>query len=306
MPPRRRSAPERDLSPRQVAEAIGVSESSVKRWCDDGAIPTRKTAGGHRRIPIADVVVFLRAQGFDPARPDLLGLPAGAHRDATRALRDVADRLGTALRAGAAADARALLTGLYLAGQPLTRIGDEVIGPVMAGLGHAWSIGQLEVYQEHHAVEIVRAALFDLGGLIAVPAAGPVALLASLEGDPYSLAIGLGELILRERGWRAIGLGAGHPAATLVAAVTERQPRLLALSVGHVPDRARLIADVAALHAATRAAGAALALGGRAIDDDLRATLRCSAHCASLAALADFADSLPVKAAAAKKRARPR
>jgi excisionase family DNA binding protein len=57
---------DRDLSPRQVAEAIGVSESSLKRWCDSGLIPTRRTAGGHRRVPVAGVVAFLRERGFDP------------------------------------------------------------------------------------------------------------------------------------------------------------------------------------------------------------------------------------------------
>jgi predicted site-specific integrase-resolvase len=28
------------LTPKQVARAIGVSESSLKRWCDKGVLPT--------------------------------------------------------------------------------------------------------------------------------------------------------------------------------------------------------------------------------------------------------------------------
>ena len=47
------------LSPKQVARALGVSESSLKRWCDKGLIPTERTAGGHRRLPLAGVLDFL-------------------------------------------------------------------------------------------------------------------------------------------------------------------------------------------------------------------------------------------------------
>ncbi len=38
------------LTTRQVATELQVSESSIKRWCDLGLIPTQRTAGGHRRI----------------------------------------------------------------------------------------------------------------------------------------------------------------------------------------------------------------------------------------------------------------
>ena len=49
---------EDQLTTRQVAEALSVSESSVKRWCDQGAIPTIRTVGGHRRIPLDGLLRF--------------------------------------------------------------------------------------------------------------------------------------------------------------------------------------------------------------------------------------------------------
>jgi hypothetical protein len=39
------------LSPRQFAEAIGVSESSVRRWADTGRIKMTRTAGGLKWSP---------------------------------------------------------------------------------------------------------------------------------------------------------------------------------------------------------------------------------------------------------------
>ena len=46
------------LSPREVAVALGVSESSVKRWVDLGELAALRTAGGHRRITRAEAVRF--------------------------------------------------------------------------------------------------------------------------------------------------------------------------------------------------------------------------------------------------------
>ena len=48
------------LSPKELAQAIGVSESSLKRWADEGLLRATRTAGGHRRIPLAEAIRFLR------------------------------------------------------------------------------------------------------------------------------------------------------------------------------------------------------------------------------------------------------
>jgi hypothetical protein len=63
-------------TPKQVTRAIQVSESSVKRWCDKGVIPTHYTAGGHRRVPLSGLLDFLRSTKQQLVRPEVLGLPA--------------------------------------------------------------------------------------------------------------------------------------------------------------------------------------------------------------------------------------
>ena len=62
-------------SPKQIARALGVSESSVKRWCDRGLIDYQKTAGGHRRVVLGELMRFVKDQRKVIARPQLLGLP---------------------------------------------------------------------------------------------------------------------------------------------------------------------------------------------------------------------------------------
>ena len=62
------------LSPRELARALGVSESSLKRWADDGKIRFSRTVGGHRRIAVSDALQFARDAKLPLVRPDVLGL----------------------------------------------------------------------------------------------------------------------------------------------------------------------------------------------------------------------------------------
>ena len=71
------------LTPKELAEVIGASESSLRRWVDAGSIRMSRTTGGHRRIPVAEAIRFIRESGATVVRPDLLGLeeiarPGGA------------------------------------------------------------------------------------------------------------------------------------------------------------------------------------------------------------------------------------
>src|SRR6266545_467674 len=46
------------FSTKELAEMWDVSESTVKRWADAGALPCRKTVGGHRKFEMDDIVEF--------------------------------------------------------------------------------------------------------------------------------------------------------------------------------------------------------------------------------------------------------
>ena len=135
----------RDLiTPKQLARAIDVSESSIKRWCDKSVIPTQYTAGGHRRITVADTLEFLRAGNHQLVHPEALGLPPTSGQS-TRVLSRACEQLTEALIAGDDGRCRQIVIDLYLAEHSLSVICDDVFAPSFREIGKRWSCGDAEV-----------------------------------------------------------------------------------------------------------------------------------------------------------------
>lgn len=280
------------VTPRQAAEALGVSEASLKRWCDRGLLPAIRTAGGHRRLPINGVVQFIRDRGQPLARPEVLGLPRATGRS-EHTLDRIKDLMRGAIEAGDEEQCRRLVFNLYLAGHHTHEIGDLVIASSFREIGRRWSHGEVEVYEERRGVEVCTRALFQLRMTLPDPAiSAPTAIGATLEGDPYTLATNLVELTLREGGWRAQNYGIGLPAETLCAAIDEVKPALFWLSVSTISDPHLYLRQHEQVYQAATRRGTALVVGGRALTEDLRHEMRYSAYCDTLSHLASFAATL--------------
>src|SRR5512146_457820 len=56
-----------NLTTKDVARLLLVSEATVKRWADDGLLLPQKTVGGHRRFSIQSIARLRREQGIPPA-----------------------------------------------------------------------------------------------------------------------------------------------------------------------------------------------------------------------------------------------
>ncbi len=253
------------LTPKQVARALGVSESSVKRWCDDGALAFAKTEGGHRRIAISDVLEYVRATGQVMPAPEALGLPASSGNQGLALRRAVAD-LQAALVAGDEPRARAIVFDLFLSGHSLAAIFDEVVAPVFHAVGDLWQCGEIAVYEEHRACLVATHVLDELRRAIS-KACTPrrKALGGTLEGDPYALPTAMIELVLRDRGWAAQSLGSSLPVATLVAAIEKERPDLVWISVSSAASPVEILGLLEAIEGACSARGAKLVVGGRAL-----------------------------------------
>lgn len=254
------------LSPRDLAKAIGVSESSIKRWVDDGAIEATKTAGGHRRIALSEAVRFVRESRSVVVRPDLLGLREMAAVGAELPSRgDEAERLFDYLKAGAAAEARGLLLSLYLAGRSVAEIVDGPLRTAMERIGELWIEEETGIFCEHRATEIAFRAVTQIRGLFAPAEQAPLALGGAAEGDPYTLPTMSAAAVLESVGWRAVNLGPNTPIDSLLLGVESLHPRLVWLSVSAVVDREALAQKVKRLVSYLADGPVSLALGGSAL-----------------------------------------
>ena len=279
------------LSPRQVAEALGVSESSVKRWSDDGLMATHKTAGGHRKLARADVLRFVREQGYDISKPELLGLArVPRHPFVDRATQD---QLLTALVDGDGEAIRRLLVALFVRGEPLSAIFDDLLAVALRELGSRWEHGSVRVFEEHRAIELVHRALHELRQLLIRRrrTRRPSAIVATLSGDPYTVASAMAELTLADAGWLVTNFGPDNPSETLVEAIVELRPRLICIGINWIGDADQLADQYAAIAAAARDHRAAVVIGG-ARTSAIRAKIHYATCCANMRELADFAVTL--------------
>ncbi len=279
------------ISPKQAAHALGVSESSLKRWCDQGLLKISRTAGGHRQLPVAEVLRFAREHDHSLQSPEILGLPAvGPH--SSLALRRAVPLLVHALISGEELAARQIVSDLYLARHRISVILDEVIAASFHEIGQRWQCQQTDVYQERRGCEIARRILFDLRRLQTPPNPQWTAIGGAVEGDRYALPTLMAELVLRENGWQATSLGTSIPIPSLIQAVCEMRPKVFWLSVSFLEHAPTFLAGFAKLSQVCFQQDVALVVGGRVLTPELRAQMTYSTFCDTMQHLESFAQTL--------------
>ena len=287
------------MSPKEVAYAIGVSESSLKRWADDGRLRVSRTAGGHRRITIADAIRFIRSTNAPLVHPEVLGLPdvAAASLDAVRDDSD-AERFHAYLAEGRTREARGLIMSLYLGGESVATIADDLIRPAMQRIGERWQHSDAGIFIEHRATDICVQGVQQLRAVLDVDESAPVAVGGAAPRDPYLLPSLLAASVLTDTGFRAINLGGDTPLDVLLIAARENQARLAWLSISAAENTNALNAELLELANRLGQLGTRMIVGGQRADV-LLPPIREAAHMAtSMAELAAFAKGKPVGRAA--------
>lgn len=291
------------FSPKEVADAIGVSESSLKRWVDSGALAATRTAGGHRRIALAEAIRFIRDARVPLLRPTLLGLPQAAASSVSQpdALPDRAahaERLYTALGLGRSADTRGLILSMYLAGHSVAEICDGPVRAAMERLGELYRHEDRGIFVEHRATDLCILALNNLRQLIEVPAGAPRAVGGAPSGDPYVIPSLAAAAALAAEGFSAVNLGPETPDDALSIACAELRPSVVWISVTSQRIADETVDRYAALCVKLHAEGVAVVLGGQArhrVAPRLPATVY---NAASIGELVAFARGRLVSAAA--------
>jgi MerR family transcriptional regulator, light-induced transcriptional regulator len=293
------------VSTAQVAEALGVGITTVKRWVDQGILPAHKTPGGHRKILLSDVIRAVREGDFPRLDLSRLGLfPVGRESPDPKSL---SAAMLAALKRGEAETLRSLLQGAHRSGLAIETLADAVVAPAMRRLGHAWAEGRLDVWQEHRGTQLCAAALYEIRATLQGPADGtkPLAIGGGPEGDPYLLANLLAEMALTGLGWKVVNLGPNTPLPSFRAALAQTRPRLLWLSASHLVDPASFLEQYREMYQEASQMGTAVAVGGQALTEEVRARMPYTTFGDGLTHLVAFARSLH-PGARRPRRGRPR
>ncbi|MEQ9454958.1 MAG: helix-turn-helix domain-containing protein [Phycisphaeraceae bacterium] len=232
------------LSPKELAQAIGVSESSLKRWTDSGRVRASRTIGGHRRIHLQEALRFIRESSLPVVRPELLGLPELG--DAEQISEDVShagEMMLSLLSRGELTRARGLALNLYLSGHSLAWVCDGPLSHAMSEIGKIWETQQEGIFTEHRATEMctqivsqLRVVLEPSGEL--EQESRPVAVGGCPAGDAGALSSMMAAATLAECGYSTTNLGGNTPVDALLEALSRHEPRLVFLACphqGHLP-----------------------------------------------------------------------
>ncbi|MEM9645467.1 MAG: B12-binding domain-containing protein [Planctomycetota bacterium] len=259
------------LSCLQAAKWMGVSQSTVKRLCDDGFFSARRTPGGHRRIRESDVRDWVLHQGHHPHG----SVPARRRTPSNLTIRSAMD----AAMNGSSEVLSSLFVKHLEAGASLSQLFDEIVAPAMWETGRLWQIGEIDVFQEHLCSNTMRSALSQIRSWISgrqanrITEGSPVAIGGCLGGEQHDLVSLMISLLLTDQGWRTHSLGAIVPTDSLSSAVSKFTPRLIWVSYTYIDNLDDIVRNNHRLF--DRVSGQCkLVVGGQALTPDHRRKLR--------------------------------
>lgn len=257
------------LSPKQLGQAIGVSESSLKRWIDDGMIAVTRTTGGHRRIELAEAVRFVRQRGYTVTDPAVLGLSAADDETGRADTAQRAEHFHELLIEGKDKDFMSAVTRLYLNGHGLAEIIDGPIRDAMRRIGELWHNDPDGVGIEHRATDICIRALGYLHSLIKTPGDdAPLAIGGAPPGDMHLISSLCISLVLAEQGWREANLGANTPWDQFERAATREDAKLIWISMTN-EDTDGYEASIRSLAETVAPQSCQIVVGGRQLSESI-------------------------------------
>lgn len=289
-----KTAMKTQISPKEFGEATGVSESSVKRWIDNGLIEASRTAGGHRRITLDEAVRYIREHRLTVIKPQVLGLrdlmsTASVADDTQLAHRS----LSLALQSGLASQVRGIILSLYLGGHSIAAIADGPIASAMHEIGELWKSSKAGIFVEHRATDLCMQAVSQLRGLL--PPAdelAPIAIGTAPSDDPYLLPTMLASVTLSADGWHAINLGPQMPLDVFAQSAKENNAELAWLSITSPQTDGVLTRDVETLAQQLNDYGTTLIIGGQQLPRPFRIAAPNLHIAYTMAELAAFARGL--------------
>ena len=280
-------SPDDVFSPKKVATSIGVSESSLKRWCDSGFLNAMKTAGGHRRIPRSEVISFIKRKKLKLVKPQTIGLPE-FDDIVVSGPQDAITQFHAALVANSPETCRKLMVLLFLEGLEVADIFDQVVSPAFHRISGARAAGRVEIHQERQACGVCLESIRQLSDLLTPPKpSARLAIGGAISGDHFEIPTQAIEVTMASLGWRAFSLGYDLALSSLLQAARENLPDLLWVSISRLNEPGRAV--IALNEFASRMPSkTTVVLGGTAVTADIRKGITHAICCDNFSQMASL------------------
>jgi len=284
------------LSTVDVARLFNVTETTVKRWADEGMLKCQKTPGGHRKFPVRNVIDFAEKNNFEPTgaltMPDHDGLGstiqvAILRRDFPSLVRAFVEKALSPDRS----DLHTFFSFLYEHRIQLWEIYDLVLRPGMVEIGERWVRGEIGIGQEHRASYETLDALARLQSEILIkPQTQESVLFACLGDELHEIGLRCASYLFEAEGWTTHYLGARTPSPDVIAALAELKPSVVALSITQAADLKQLRQDVSEITDAVRSRSMQLILGGAGVPAEVIDSIQYDGLLQSTRAIHSYVD----------------
>lgn len=144
------------MTTKNVAKVLGVSESSVKRWIDDGLLKAEKTPGGHRRVSVSDLDQFIQTTGKKVKDKSRIGVPDSISLET---FSDIFKHFSLSLRNGDVLLMRAIIRKMMLEGNTIDVVIDRLVFPAFKELRSKCAHPSEECLVLHRATDMIRHIL---------------------------------------------------------------------------------------------------------------------------------------------------
>ena len=212
----------RNLKQKDIAEALGVSQSTIANYEQGIRFPDEET--------LKSLIRFLTVSA-----DELLGLPGAVplrERSPAGDLEELGEAYRDSVRNGRFGPALDVLLGALRRGVPAGDIFGRIIEPVLVETGSLWEHGEITAAREHLCTEEIHRHI----GIVThnVPrkkGKGIRCAAAAVGGEMHILGLRMISSLLEIEGYDIFFLGTNTPAAELVGLCIDESIDILALSV---------------------------------------------------------------------------
>lgn len=193
---------DRLMSTGDVAEVLGVSEATVKRWADAGTLSCIRTPGGHRKFRLRDIAMHLASRRTSTSE---------SSPPPTEGEREI-EEMVSALLVGDVEKVIGAIAAARLQRASIATIADSVLYPAFERVKQACGAGRCETFHLHIAVNSLIEVTARQRPTLRVPGSSRGRVVAApLPGESYDLMARFASLVGVESGFDSYVLGAGLP-----------------------------------------------------------------------------------------------